>query len=159
MLPPSFSLDQIEVPSPCMAAWDEMKGTDRVRFCDQCRLHVYNLSAMSQKEAMNLLERSEGNACVRFYCRVDGTLLTQDCQAVLEAAALLSRRAGMMVLAAFAVTFGWIIFSVTGISPDRDIDNYRLRDTEPFKTIIDWFNPPPPPPHSMGVPAFQGKMK
>jgi hypothetical protein len=96
----TLSLDQIEVASPCEASWDEMKGTDRVRFCYQCQLHVYNLSEMNRKEAADLVQTSEGRACVRFYRRVDGTLLTKDCPIAFEAAARLSRRAGMMVLAA-----------------------------------------------------------
>jgi hypothetical protein len=163
----TLSLDQIEVASPCEASWDEMKGTDRVRFCDQCQLHVYNLSEMNRKEAVDLVRSSEGQACVRFYRRVDGTLLTKDCPIAFEAAARLSRRAGMMVLAAFVMTFGGIISSLTGSSANGDLDNAndtRVRDLEPFKTIMSWFDKPPspsrsPPPQTMGKPAFQGKMK
>ena len=44
-------LEIIEIASPCTASWDAMHGDNRVRFCDQCNLHVYNLSAMSRQEA------------------------------------------------------------------------------------------------------------
>lgn len=56
-----------------------MIGTDRKRFCGECKLNVYNLSGMSQQEAENLLLNSEGRLCVRFFKRADGTVLTKDC--------------------------------------------------------------------------------
>jgi hypothetical protein len=160
----SFALDQIEVASPCEAQWDDMEGTDRVRFCAQCRLHVYSLSELSRKEAEDLIQSSEGKPCVRFYRREDGTLLTKDCPVAFEAASRLSRRAGMLVLAAFMMTFGAIISSLTGSSPDSNddrADNSRLRNIEPFKTIMSWLDkasPPSqtPPQKTMGKRAFQG---
>src|SRR5882724_8216225 len=48
----------VTVASSCPASWEEMEGNDRVRSCDQCQLQVYNLSAMSQQEAEDLLGRS-----------------------------------------------------------------------------------------------------
>jgi hypothetical protein len=56
-----------------------MLGNQRSRFCGECKLNVYNLSGMSQREAENLLLNSEGRLCVRFYKRADGTILTKDC--------------------------------------------------------------------------------
>lgn len=55
-----------------------MKGDDRRRFCEQCSLHVYDISAMSKVEAVKFLT-STSDACVRFYRRADGTIMTQDC--------------------------------------------------------------------------------
>ncbi|MDQ3799722.1 MAG: hypothetical protein M3384_09740 [Acidobacteriota bacterium] len=72
-------LDNIRIASPCPANWDEMRGDERTRFCSQCSLNVYNLSGMTLDEAENLLLTSEGRACVRFYRRADGTILTKDC--------------------------------------------------------------------------------
>lgn len=56
-----------------------MIGTDRKRFCGDCKLNVYNLSGMSEKEAEQLLVDSDGRVCVRFYRRADGSILTKDC--------------------------------------------------------------------------------
>jgi hypothetical protein len=56
-----------------------MEGGDRVRFCKECRLNVYNLSEMSRQEAEWLVRNREGRLCVRFFRRRDGTLLTRDC--------------------------------------------------------------------------------
>ena len=73
-------LDNVRVASPCAQNWDEMTGGERARFCGECKLHVYNLSGMSRREAENLIFQSEGNRlCVRFFRRADGTILTKDC--------------------------------------------------------------------------------
>jgi len=54
-----------------------MTGDDKKRFCGGCKKNVYNLSAMTEAEAQETLKID--NPCVRFYRRVDGTVLTQDC--------------------------------------------------------------------------------
>ncbi len=72
-------LSNIKIASPCSADWNEMIGNERRRFCGDCKLNVYNLSGMSQREAENLLLDSEGRLCVRFFKRADGTILTKDC--------------------------------------------------------------------------------
>jgi hypothetical protein len=72
-------LNSIKVASPCSADWNEMIGDARKRFCGECKLNVYNLSEMSKQDAEQLLLKSEGRLCVRFYQRNDGTVITQDC--------------------------------------------------------------------------------
>jgi hypothetical protein len=79
-------LQEIRIASPCRASWEEMQGDDRSRFCDHCRLHVYNLSAMSPDEAAALVHEQEGRLCVRYYARNDGTMLTEDCPIGFQAA-------------------------------------------------------------------------
>ncbi len=78
-------LDKIKVAAPCTMAWRWMSGNDRVRYCRQCSLNVYNLSAMSRWEAEELIRRNEGRLCVRFYRRADGTILTENCPVGLQA--------------------------------------------------------------------------
>ena len=72
-------LNNIKVASPCSADWNEMLGDARKRFCGECKLNVYNLSEMSKQDAEELLLKSEGRLCVRFYQRNDGTVITKDC--------------------------------------------------------------------------------
>lgn len=81
----SKRLDRITVPTPCTVDWNTMQGDDKVRFCSQCKLNVHNLSAMSQTEAENLMDASEGRLCVRFYRRLDGTVVTDNCPVGLRA--------------------------------------------------------------------------
>jgi hypothetical protein len=78
-------LRQVKVASPCPADWNRMIGNERVKFCGQCELHVYNLSAMTTLEAESLIARTEGRLCVRYYRRTDGSIITQDCPVGLRA--------------------------------------------------------------------------
>ena len=75
----TIDLDAIQVAKPCQVPWESMDGDDLVRFCGQCRLNVYDLSALSSDEARALIEKHEGRLCVRFYRRRDGKVLTRDC--------------------------------------------------------------------------------
>jgi len=78
-------LKNVRVASPCPADWDQMLGNDRSRFCGQCNLNVYNLSAMSLAEAENFIARSEGRVCIRYYKRNDGSIITENCPVGLRA--------------------------------------------------------------------------
>lgn len=59
-------IDSIEVKTPCSEDWNEMRGSDKVRFCGHCSLSVNNISAMTRKQAMRLARESEGRICVRY---------------------------------------------------------------------------------------------
>src|ERR1700694_2335684 len=75
----------VGVAAPCKADWNQMMGDERVRFCGACSLNVYNLSAMTRSEGENLIVRSEGRLCVKFYRRGDGSIITRDCPVGLRA--------------------------------------------------------------------------
>jgi hypothetical protein len=81
-------LENLRVASPCTVSWDAMKGDDRVRHCGQCRLNVYDLSALTAPAAERLLREREGRLCVRYFRRADGTVLTRDCPVGLRAVRL-----------------------------------------------------------------------
>src|SRR5262249_5401143 len=80
-------LDNLRIAAPCSADWDQMFSfeDERVRFCSQCNLNVYNLSDMSRREAEALITKTEGRLCVRFYRKADGSVLTQNCPVGLKA--------------------------------------------------------------------------
>ena len=86
------SLNVIRVENPCPAEWEKMHGDQRVRFCDECKLHVYNLSSLSRAQAESLVATHEGRLCVRYYQRADGTIITQDCGGGLRRAMQRTRR-------------------------------------------------------------------
>lgn len=69
----------VSVASPCKERWEGMVGDERVRHCSRCDKNVYNLSALSGDEITRLVERREGEMCVRFFKRADGTMITSDC--------------------------------------------------------------------------------
>ncbi len=133
-------LDRVRVASPCSVPWDAMKGDDRVRFCDACKLSVYNLSAMSREEAESLIRGREGRMCVSFYRRADGTMLTRDCPVGWRRARQRLARvvagfaAACLTAVVWAGSLGW-----------RGNAAQRLSAMQPFSRIYNWLSPPPPP--------------
>ncbi len=104
-------LESLRIASPCLARWDEMVGDERARFCALCQKNVYNLSAMTRREAEDLVASREGGLCARLYRRADGTVLTADCPVGRRRrAARWLRRAVASIGAAVAV-FGGQIFT------------------------------------------------
>jgi hypothetical protein len=99
----SDPLRNLKVASPCPASWDAMYGDDRVRYCGECRLNVYNISGMTRVEAERLIASKEGRLCVRFYRRADGTVLTKDCPVGLAA---VRRRMARVASAVAGFVFG-----------------------------------------------------
>jgi hypothetical protein len=98
-----FALERLEVASPCTASWQNMRGNEQVRYCSECKRNVYNLSAMTGGEALELVQQHESNLCVRFYRRKDGTVLTADCPVGrARAGNQWLMRAGALIVALFA---------------------------------------------------------
>jgi hypothetical protein len=137
-------LDRISIAAPCPADWDQMPGTDQVRHCSQCNKNVYNLSAMTRRQAEALLRETEGQLCARLYRRADGTILTENCPVGLRVIGRrISRVAGAAMSAVAALTSAtaaqFPMFpvpsslqearsSVTGIV--RDVTDQGLSDAE-----------------------------
>lgn len=96
-------LDDLRIARPCPASWSAMAGDARVRHCHLCRLKVYNLSAMTEAEALRLVAGAEGRRCVRFYRRADGTVLTRDCPGPTPEPASAGRRVAMAAALAGAL--------------------------------------------------------
>lgn len=105
----TIALHRVEIPIPCTASWEAMQGDERVRHCASCNKNVFNLSAMAEDEAADLLAgNADGHLCVRFYRRADGTVLTSDCggRATSARAPGWSRLAGATALALSAAACG-----------------------------------------------------
>ena len=132
-------LNHVDVAAPCKADWDQMIGSQQMRFCGQCNLNVYNLSGMTRDEAESLIARNEGRLCVRFYRRADGSILTRDCPVGLRA---IRDRVSYWTKAVIAAALTFL----------ATVGFYRLADLRPF-----------PPPMTMGsirapldMPVVQG---
>lgn len=69
-------LDSIEVKTPCRQSWNEMRGSDQIRFCDHCAKEVHNLSQMTRKQARRIVAQSNGGICVQYIRRPDGRIQT-----------------------------------------------------------------------------------
>ena len=101
----SNRLRHVQVAAPCKVNWEEMLGDDRLRFCGQCSLNVYNLSSMTRADAEALMTRTEGRLCVKFYRRFDGSIITKDCPIGLVA---IKRRVSYAWQALVSVTFTFL---------------------------------------------------
>jgi hypothetical protein len=149
-------LDNIHVALPCPANWDEMFGSDRKRFCGECKLNVYNLSDMTRREAEDLLINSEGRLCVRFFRRADGTVLTKNCpvgwQAVKQRASRVATAAFSMIAGLFSGLFAFKI--LTSDSPYETVDVNSITEAV-VETKGDIVLPATAPPNLL---EFQGQM-
>lgn len=96
-------LDNVSVASPCSQDWNAMIGSERARYCGDCKLNVYNLSGMSRTEAENLILNAEGRLCIKFYRRADGSVLTKDCPVGWQA---IKRRVSRTAAAFASLFFG-----------------------------------------------------
>lgn len=75
---------ELRIASPCSADWDRMKGDERVRYCPECKLNVYNFDAMESAEIESLVRNREGRLCARFYARPTAPFLHRIAQSVSE---------------------------------------------------------------------------
>jgi carboxypeptidase family protein len=87
-------------------AWDDMAGNERVRFCSQCKLNVYDISAMTKSEAESFIANAEGRICAKLYRRADGSIMTRDCPVGLRAIRKRVSRATAAAFSALVSLFG-----------------------------------------------------
>ena len=123
-------LDNIRIASPCDADWNEMRGDARRRYCAKCRLNVYNLSAMTEREAENFLINSEGRVCLKIHRRADGTVITQNCPV---GWARVKRKLSRTATAVFSLLAGFFggVFALQSLQSLRAFTNYD-QVPEPF---------------------------
>jgi hypothetical protein len=146
-----FSLELIEIATPCEADWDEMRGDDRVRYCSHCRLNVYNLSDMPRADAERLVQQREGKLCVRFFKRHDGTVLTRDCPVGIRAV----RQRLVRSVAALA---GLLLAMIGGTAFGGRLQRWLPSGFRtPAQSLTEWVDPMPPP-TACGPPPMLGKM-
>lgn len=72
---------ELHISSPCPKRWEDLVGDDRIRYCGQCRLNVYNFAVMGQEEIERVVRRTEGRLCGRLYLRGDRTATSKNCPA------------------------------------------------------------------------------
>jgi hypothetical protein len=118
-------MPNFQIASPCSADWNKMSGGDRMRYCPDCKLNVYNFSAMTPDEIEKIVQERTGRLCARFYQRTDGTLLTQDCPIGFRGAVL---RASKLVAAALTAV---LIVSPSRAGATQTLSNSSLLQIQP----------------------------
>jgi len=130
-MPTTTPLDVIRIEEPCSQDWGQMTGDERVRFCEGCRKHVHNLSAMTRDEAERLVCEQAGELCVRYEQTPAGGVRTLEC------ARRISRRTWMF----------WTVFGTLGAAA-----------TAGAQLLMRPGPPPAPVPAPVPVRAPMGKM-
>ena len=128
-------LNGLRIASPCPASWDAMRGDGRVRFCDSCSKHVYDLSNLTVTEGLALVQRSEGRLCIRHYRRRDGTVLTADCPVGLRYAV---RRRLLRLATAGVVAFATLRSGVRLYADGGGLVDISPAPTGPGVWVSDW---------------------
>src|SRR5260370_34551316 len=135
------SRDTVQITKPCPVSWESMPGDDRKRFCHQCHLHLYNLSALSRAEAADFVQRMEGRVCLRLFRRTDGTVMTQECPVGLRAVVKRFALLGGLLLFFFFALSTFLIYR--GPNSGGRFLAGSPRQVEPLKTILEWIDPTP----------------
>jgi hypothetical protein len=144
-------LDQIRVASPCTASWNEMTGDDRTRHCGACQKSVYNLSDMTRAEAEALIIERNGELCVRYYQRADGTILLADCTVGVQR---VRDRWRTTARAAALVAGGLAAAGAAGLYARATEPPCAIpRDDLSRRMVVGALKPPPPPPPAPPAPT------
>jgi hypothetical protein len=96
---------------------------------------------MSREEAENLIRHKEGRLCVRYVQRHDGTVITRDCQGLLRRK--IRPPALIVMCMVCAALLAPLVLIWCSAEPGHGRRAGGLRSIEPFRTIMDWIDPPP----------------
>jgi hypothetical protein len=139
----SSLIDLVTIDVPCTVSWDGMAGDDRVRFCSQCQLQVFDISKMSRDEAEELIvSRAGQRLCGRIHRRPDGTAMTRDCFSVRRAAGRSVARLVTLAAGCFLAVIGGVAMAIGSSGRNAAVPQTRLRHIEPFRTVLNWLDPP-----------------
>src|SRR5262245_1304984 len=135
-------LDLVTIDVPCHASWEQMTGNERVRFCSQCQLQVYNISEMSREEAGLLIVSHSGRRlCGRIHRRPDGTVMTRDCFSVRRAAGRATARLVTLAAGGLLALIGYAAWAIGSSAKNEPTAQCQIREIEPFRAILNWLDP------------------
>lgn len=110
------TLERLRVSSPCNADWDAMTGNSEVRFCEHCSKHVHDLSAMTRREAEQLVAESNGRLCIRYRSSSNNRVITKDTPPMLHAIRRTSTRASRLAAGAFTAALSVTTVAASAIA-------------------------------------------
>lgn len=108
-------LDNIRVATPCPADWNKMEGDERSRHCGECKKSVFNISGLTRDEAQSLMIEKNGELCVRYFQRKDGTILLKDCSIGIAQ----KRKTKVIAAGAMLLLGGAALFAFKRPSPEK----------------------------------------
>src|ERR1043165_8757509 len=126
---------RLQVSSPCPMSWEGLIGNDRVRYCNLCKLKVYNLAEMSRQEVARIVRKTKGRLCGRLYLRGDHTATLRDC----PKGRLRSQMKTALTVGASLLLPLMAWFFRTQVEVDRAQAPPLVRQ------VLDWIDPKPQP--------------
>lgn len=96
-------LDHLKVQRSCSEDWEQMTGTDQIRFCRHCSQDVHDLTEMDRTEAVRLVLRSKGRNCLRLRFNPAGEPLFRPPAGPLYS---IARRTSRLAAGAFTAVMG-----------------------------------------------------
>jgi hypothetical protein len=115
-------LDNLQIAAPSDVGWESMTGDERTRICALCNKNVYNISQMSKKEANEFLYLTNHNACVSFFQRIDGTIITDNCPRGLKKLRDRYRKIAASISSLLALAYSFLL-SATAAEPIANIND------------------------------------
>jgi len=109
--------EDLTIETPCQQDWAGMKpAAMKKRFCDACKLHVHDLTAMTKREAKTVLasESTEG-LCVRYLYDQHGAVVFSDDPRLVAPSALV--RAKRFVTGAMVIALPMTLTACMGARP------------------------------------------
>jgi hypothetical protein len=64
----------------CPKQWDEMDGSDQVRFCEDCKTKVYDLRGLTEAEVVLFIELENGEVCGLAQYDRNGRVINGKCE-------------------------------------------------------------------------------
>ena len=109
----------LTIETPCQKNWDGMKPADmKKRFCDECKMHVHDLAAMTKREAKTVLAGGAAEGlCIRYLYDQHGDVVFSDDPRLVAPSALV--RAKRFAFGAVAIALPLSLTACMGAAPAR----------------------------------------
>jgi hypothetical protein len=135
--------------SPCPKRWTDLVGNDRIRYCGDCKLNVYNLAIMRPAEIEALFRKTGGRLCGQLYVRNDRTATLRDCPP--GRSGVLRRRIAKAAAAFLALAVGLAF---------RGMDRPETSGLPPWmQAVANWIEPEKPLPPAGPRPMMLGGIR
>ncbi|MEK7725204.1 MAG: hypothetical protein AAB336_12690 [Acidobacteriota bacterium] len=72
-----YTLKNFEVKNPCSINWRDMNGNEEIRHCDTCQQKVNNLSEMTKRKSLKILNQPNERVCVTYLQDENNQIITQ----------------------------------------------------------------------------------
>ena len=71
------SLENLEIKNPCQMDWEEMMGNEKVRRCERCQQSIYNISELTRRRALKVLNQPNEKICISYLQDENKQIITQ----------------------------------------------------------------------------------